>query len=230
VVLAKRTRSAVHSRNCETAPALAATVADCTVWIESTTSSAACRGLIEDGLQVGLREYLEGGRGNTEPPGPQPNLGDRFFAARVEHGAAGGDVRRHLQQQSGFADAGVAADQSDRPWNDAASEHPVELCLTACQALEVIRRAERHGSGARAGDGSASTRAACRGGGPSHRALLEGVPLAAGRTLPLPFQGFTPAGATNEDGYRTRHRYASQTSLAGLSYDARPGEDRMTGL
>jgi hypothetical protein len=43
VPFAKRTSAAVHSRSWVTAPALAATAADCTVWIESITSSAALR-------------------------------------------------------------------------------------------------------------------------------------------------------------------------------------------
>ena len=61
VVLAKRTSSAVHSRSCETAPALAA-AADCTVWIESIDQQrrALCVASAEDGRQVGLGHQSQG--------------------------------------------------------------------------------------------------------------------------------------------------------------------------
>jgi hypothetical protein len=36
-------------------------------------------------------------------------------------------VRGRLEQQRGLADAGLAADQHERPGHDAAAEHAVEL-------------------------------------------------------------------------------------------------------
>src|SRR5256885_9357559 len=63
-----------------------------------------------------------------------------------------------------------------------------------------------------------------RRGGPSPRrvALLEGIPLAAQRALPLPLEGLTPAGATYEHRIRASHRCAFGQLSARIRGRGRP--------
>jgi len=115
----------------------------------------------------------------------QAHLCDRLLAARVQHRARAGDRRRDLQQQGRFADPRVATEEDHRSRHDAAPEDPIELLRAGGNA-----RCRRHrGNTATERDGLCSRRGASARGS----ALLERIPLAAQRTLTLPFQGFAPA-------------------------------------
>ncbi len=58
----------------------------------------------------------------------QLNLRERFLARDVEDGvSAARQYRRRLQQQGGFPDAGVAAKQNSRTFDEAAAQHAVKL-------------------------------------------------------------------------------------------------------
>ena len=154
----------------------------------------------QDRRQVRVRHHSQGVGPEGETLRTQAHLGHRLLAARVDHRARGGHTSRDLQEERGLADAGISPQQDHRPRDDAAAQDPVQLRLAAGKALGVGRRPHR-GAEAHGGRG--------RGGPHSRRgALLERVPLAAQRALPLPFEGLAPAGATYEHGIRASHRCA----------------------
>ena len=104
-----------------------------------------------------------------------------------------------LQQQRGFADAGVAAEQDDRAIDQTAAQYAVKLAHAG--------RIARHFGGGNGGeglDGRGVRRPrleACvfrlgRG-----QAFLKRVPLAAMRAFALPFRGSTAAFGTLVDGF-----------------------------
>jgi hypothetical protein len=65
-----------------------------------------------DLVQVRLGQHEELTGLCSQPLGPHPNLLSGFLARDVEHAPrAGGDRGGHLQQQSGFADARIAANE-----------------------------------------------------------------------------------------------------------------------
>ena len=69
-----------------------------------------------------------GAVGDAEAAGAQADLVDGFLAGDVEHALAGaGERGGGLQQQGGFADAGIAADQHGGGRHQAAAEHAVEF-------------------------------------------------------------------------------------------------------
>ncbi len=70
--LANRTSSAVHSRNCDTAPGAASTRSECMVWMESTISTCAVRRRrgADDVLHAGLGDQPCGRR--FQVPGAAP--------------------------------------------------------------------------------------------------------------------------------------------------------------
>ena len=100
------------------------------VWIEFMTTIDAS--LARSRLAMMSRTLIEAassiGRRRAEPAGAQADLLDGFLAGDVEHAFAGaGEAGRGLQQQGGFADTGIAADQDRRGGNEAAAEHAVEF-------------------------------------------------------------------------------------------------------
>ncbi len=64
-----------------------------------------------DRLDVGFGEYLELRRREAEPVIAEFELFLRFFAGHVQHLAACRDSSRNLEDESGFADPGIAAEQ-----------------------------------------------------------------------------------------------------------------------
>jgi hypothetical protein len=67
-------------------------------------------------------------------------LGAAFFARHIQgvHAAALQGVHR-LQQQGGFANARIAADQHHAAFDHATAQHPVQLIDAGGVALEVCR-------------------------------------------------------------------------------------------
>ena len=59
--------------------------------------------------------------------GPQLHLAHALLPGYIEEPQAGVDGAAHLEEDGGFADAGVAADQDGRAGDDAAAQHPVQL-------------------------------------------------------------------------------------------------------
>src|SRR5262249_15638938 len=117
-----------------------------------------------------------------------------------------------------LADAGISAEQDHRARDDSAPEDPVELRLPAGEPIAAAAQdSTRHESHRRRG-----RRGATAHGTP----LLEGSPLAAQWTLPLPFEGFASARGTYEHRIQAGH----QCAFGLLSARIRAGEITECGL
>ena len=78
----------------------------------------------EDGLPHQPQIIVE----RPEPIGPAAHLRRRFLARHVERLLSGlGDRAHELEHERGLADPRLAADQGDRPGDEAPAEHPVDL-------------------------------------------------------------------------------------------------------
>ena len=138
---------------------------------------------------------LDGRIRHPKAPSAQTDLIDGFLAGNVEHALAGtGEAGGGLQQQGGFADARVAADQHDRGWDQTAPQHAVEFGYpdrrpgrrfgAAGQSYEIDRPADRClGGRARAGGDDF---------------FLDSVPFTAGFAAAGPFRGDGAAGLADE--------------------------------
>ena len=90
-----------------------------TVWIESTTSTSGStsldRGRRSPGSEVSATSQSAGHQG-AEPLGPHADLLGRLLGRHEQApGPAGGQRGQGLEQQGRLADAGLAAEQGDRP-------------------------------------------------------------------------------------------------------------------
>ena len=84
--------------------------------------------LFEDALEAGFGEQVQRRPVDRQPLAAQLDLMLGLFARAVENGTdVARHVRGHLQQQRGFSDARLAAEQHERAGNDAATEDAIEL-------------------------------------------------------------------------------------------------------
>ena len=94
------------------------------------------RDLLEDALETGLGQDVERRALDAEPLAARLDLVLRLFARAVEHRPERlREVRGCLEQQRRLADARLAADEHQRPRDDAAAEHAVELADAGRQPL-----------------------------------------------------------------------------------------------
>ena len=94
------------------------------------------RNLFEDALEAGLRQDVERRAFDAEALAPRLDLMLRFLARAVQHRPGGlREVRGGLQQQRRLPDARLAADQHQRPGDDAASKYAIEFSDAGRQAL-----------------------------------------------------------------------------------------------
>ena len=152
-----------------------------------------------DGIQFGLAQETGIVPEGADPVGPQFDLMQGFLTGDIEDPVPGGRyIGRRLQQQGGFADAGVAADQDQGAFDDSPAQDPVQFPEpggeTDFPAFLHCGEAYRHPFLTDPG------RPAWRTAGPGHfdRFLHHGVPGPAGRTLAGPFGGFIPAFLAEE--------------------------------
>ena len=145
--------------------------------------------------------------------GPQLDLPGAFLAADIQHPLARfRQMVAHLQQQGGFADAGIAAHQNQRAFHNAAAQHPVQFLQAA--------------GGVHLGPGldllQGLCRAACAApllilpGGRLHRRgqhLLHGVPRPAFRTLAHPPGILVPAGRALKAAFFLYHGSVPRSSF-----------------
>ena len=122
----------------------------------------------------------------VEALSPQRDLLRRFFAADIEDFPVRREMGQGLQQQGGFADAGIAADQHHTAVHQPAAQHPVEFGDTGRRARHFARLHLRQllqlaRCRQRAVAVLARRRQRFRNG------LDQRVPRAAVRTLALPF-------------------------------------------
>ena len=93
----------------------------------------------DDVLDRGLGRELDRRVGQAEPFCAQPHLRDRLFAGNVDGAVAGPRERRgDLDQQRGFADAGIAAEQQHRAAHEPAAGDAVELGDAGGQARRLV--------------------------------------------------------------------------------------------
>ena len=112
---------------------------------------------VDDAGQRRLGGQPQLGPHGAEPLGPQAHLLGALLGADVERRAR--PPGQQLQQQRALADARLAAEQRDRPGDDAAAEHPIELADArrlglGQQGVDVVQQAElghrhRHRAGRR---------------------------------------------------------------------------------
>ena len=112
--------------------------------------------LVEDAFEAGLGEQVERRVADREPLAARLDLVLGFLARAVEHGPdRARHVRGRLQQQRRLADAGLAAEEHERPGHDAAAEHAIELADAGREPLVLLeldvrvqpRRAGGRGAG-----------------------------------------------------------------------------------
>ena len=105
----------------------------------------ALRRRLDDLPDVVLGQDADAGRGRAveqaEAAGPEPDLGRRFLARRVQD--ADGRVRAAdeagggLEQERGLADPRFAAEQDERPGHEPAAEDAVQLADPDGQARDI---------------------------------------------------------------------------------------------
>ncbi len=122
----------------------------------------------------------------------QRDLLRRLFAAYVQDFFGRGEMRQCLQQQRGFADAGIAADQHHPAFHQSAAQHAIELGDTGRSARHFARfhlGQLLQLAGCR--QCAVSVLARCR--NRFRYRFHQRVPLAATRTLALPLWGLSAA-------------------------------------
>src|SRR5262249_35125509 len=73
--------------------------------------------------------------GETKPFGAETDLRDRFLAGNVDRAVAGaGERGRYLDEQGGFTDAGIAAQQQDGAAHKSATGDAVKFCPAGGEA------------------------------------------------------------------------------------------------
>ena len=207
LLLAMRVSCAAHSRTCATEPGAEVSCSEYTVWIESitTTSGFSLRDGRLDLFQLDLRQQVHAARIQRQALGAQRDLLRRFLAADIQHFFVRREMRQRLQQQRGFADAGIAADQHHRALHQPAAQHAVELDDAGGRARHFCRfdfgehlhlAARRQ----RAEAVLAARRHLCH-------ALHQRVPRIAMRALPLPLRHLPAAFGAGIDRFCFCHTY-----------------------
>ena len=143
-----------------------------------------------NGIQICLTQKTQAVGNISDPFSSHFNLVQGFFTGNIDDVNAGGrQIAGGLQQDGGFAYAGVAAQKNHGTGDQAASQHPVKLGKAGGKALlpRLLYRGERHRFPAdprvcRGQGRSRSPRRLCRRGGFHHC-----IPLFAGGTLTKPF-------------------------------------------
>ncbi len=173
----------------------------------------------QDRLQRGLGQHRHVQGRLAEPLGPPPHLGRRLLSGDVERLAAGGgEIGQGHPRDRALADPGGAPEQDQRPGDQPAPEHPVELRDPGGQARGALGAdlAQRR----RAGSVSPRPGSPARPGG-RRRHLLQGVPGAAAGALPRPGQRLPPALGAPERSPRLRHPTIVWTAPDGSVVDSK---------
>lgn len=91
----------------------------------------------EDGIEIVFADKEEIFGGDAEPICTDFDLFLRFFARGVKYCALRGGGLAHLQEECGFADARIAADEHERACDDAAAEYSIEFGNAAGEAVVI---------------------------------------------------------------------------------------------
>src|SRR5207247_7747388 len=122
---------------------------------------------------------------------------------------------RDLHEQSGFPNAGIAADENERTLDDSAAEHAAELLQLQGQSVKVGRvdLAEPNRAGRPARSRCSPDRT--RGGAVGTNTLEKAVPFATVRTAAEPLWGAPATLLADEFGSNSGH-YADRPSSLSL--------------
>ena len=162
--------------------------------------------MLENLLGAGFREDIAVWCGVAgEAGGTHFELRFALLAGDVEHFLAT-QFQRHLEQQGGFADAGLAAQQDDAAAHDAASQHTVKLCVSGRCARESREFDVVDDLGAALRQNGRKTAFLGRCGLLEDNLLLEGVPLVAFGTPAQPFRRLRSAVLAVVHRFALRHR------------------------
>ena len=199
-------------------------------------SGRLARACVDDPLHVGLRQdvhALAGGIvGQPQPLRPEPQLPAGFLAGGVQDGdlgagpGAAGHAGGGLQHERRLADAGLAAQQHERPGHEAAAQDAVELADAGAAALE---RAPRSGRAAPPGRcrpcGGPWRPPRAPGGALVDERFDQRVPGAAGAALAFPAQERLAAGLADVAALGTGHGESASARAGHMA-----GPDAMGGL
>ncbi len=148
---------------------------------------------VDDGLHLDRSQQVEPFACDTQAFGAHLDLLDRLFARDVQHRPGiPGDVARDLQEQRGFADARLTADQDQRARDQSPAEHAVHLRVAHRDAflrerLDLRQNDRRHGSlRQRRGPGQRRLSSLLRGTLRHLGHLLQRIPRAAVGAFPHP--------------------------------------------
>ena len=148
----------------------------------------------------------------VQPFGPEPDLLRALLAADIEHPAVAGYAGRGLQQQGGFADARLPAQQHGAAGDEAAAQHRVQLFDAGEQALLFGGDDLAYGPGRRPAQVHPAREHAL--GLLGHLFFDQGVPGAAMRAFAHPAHALASALAAEIYGLRFSH----MNSLRRLSF------------
>ena len=82
---------------------------------------------MDDLIHIGLGQNKQIGRANAQSAGAQFDLPQRFLARHIQHFGRATHFLTHLQEQGGFADTRLTANQDKRTVHRAAAQHTVQL-------------------------------------------------------------------------------------------------------
>jgi hypothetical protein len=153
-----------------------------------------------DVLYAGLGKQLHRRRSDAQTPCTQRNLIQRLLARHIAGRLPSGDFSQGAQQQRGFSDPGIAADQNNRARHEPPAEHAIEFRKTRARTLDLINRHAIE-------PGQFTLTGKLRSLRPIHslHRLHERIPGAAIRALPLPFRLPGSARAAAVDTFGSRH-------------------------
>ena len=153
----------------------------------------------DDRVHIGFTQDVQIVVLHPQPVRPHFDLPLGFLSRDIEDLEGLSQIGTDLQQQGGFADARVAADEHKPAPDTAAAQHPVQLLKAGAVSLLPLgidvpdppHRAARRG----AGGAARSLR--------RHADLLgPGVPLPAGRAFSIPFGRLAAARRTDKNRFR----------------------------
>ena len=101
----------------------------------------------DDFFQLGFGQHIHPAVVQPQPACTQSHLRAGFFACYIKRAlAAALQTVQRLQQQGGFANARIAADQHHTAFDHAAAHYAIEFILTGRCAIHLLRFdvAERH--------------------------------------------------------------------------------------
>ena len=181
----------------------------------------------QDFFQLDFGQQIDLAAINAQAARAQRHLRATFFARHIQRGqAAALQGIQRLQQQGGFANAGVAADQHHAAFDHAAAQHAIQLRQATGCARDVLRL---DGGQGRDGLGVGQTGVALRRAqavfaatGAVGHGLDQAVPGRTAGAFAQPARAGGTAGVAGEQGFFFGHRYEKRSCSRSFSKIFRP--------